>query len=71
MKKYYGNIHLEEEDVNGDVWRAIDNLVMDIYTQMKATFADSILDDNNNIVNFSMDNEIAVVRLNIQYKYGT
>jgi hypothetical protein len=37
---------------------------------MKPVFADSILDDNNNIVGFSMDNEIPVVRLKINYKYG-
>ena len=72
IKEYYANnsIDLSEEDVNGEVWQAIDALIMDLYTQMKATFADSILDDNNNIVAFTMDNEIPVVRLQIKYKYG-
>ena len=63
-------IDFNEEDLNGDVWTNIDNLVYDLYTQMKATFCDGVLDDNNNIVNFSMDNEIPVVRLNSTYKYG-
>jgi hypothetical protein len=70
IDKYYKDIDLSEEDINGEVWQAIDSLVRDLYTQMKATFADSILDDNNNIVAFSMDNEIPVVRLQIKYKYG-
>lgn len=51
-------------------WINIDNLAIDLYTQLKATFADSILDDNNNIVYYSMDNELAVVRLKIDYQYG-
>lgn len=63
-------VDLNNEDINGDLWTNIDNLIYDLYTQMKATFCDSILDDNNNIVNFSMDNEIPVIRLNITYKYG-
>lgn len=72
IKKHYKSslIDFNEEDLNGDVWTNIDNLVYDLYTQMKATFCDGVLDDNNNIVNFSMDNEIPVVRLNITYKYG-
>lgn len=67
---YYNNIDFSEEEINGEAWTHIDNLVRDLYTQFKATFADSILDDNNNIVNFSMDNELPVVRLKITYKYG-
>ena len=70
IEKYYDNVDLSEEDINGDRWSQIDTLVRDLYTQFKATFCDSILDDNNNIVNFSMDNEIPVVRLKITYKYG-
>jgi hypothetical protein len=70
IENYYDNVDLSEEDVNGDRWSQIDTLVRDLYTQFKATFCDSILDDNNNIVNFSMDNEIPVVRLKITYKYG-
>jgi len=72
IKQYYKSslIDFNDEDLNGDLWTNIDNLVYDLYTQLKATFCDSVLDDNNNIVNFSMDNEIPVVRLNITYKYG-
>ena len=70
IKTYYGDIDLSDEDINGKAWQNIDNLIYSLYTQFKATFADSILDDNNNIVNFSMDNELPVVRLNIKYKYG-
>ena len=69
VEQFY-DIDLATEDINGEVWTHIDNLVRDLYTQFKATFCDSILDDNNNIVNFSMDNELPVVRLNIKYKYG-
>ena len=61
---------IQNEDIDGQVWQNIDNLVMDLYTQLKPTFCDSILDDNNNIINFSMDNELPVVRLNITYSYG-
>ena len=60
----------ETLDINGSEWKKIDNLIMDLYCMMKPVFADSILDDNNNIVGFSMDNEIPVVRLKINYKYG-
>ena len=69
ISNYY-SVDLAEEDINGEKWTQIDNLVRDLYTQFKATFCDSILDDNNNIVNFSMDNELPVVRLKITYKYG-
>ena len=69
VEQFY-DIDLATEDINGEAWTHIDNLVRDLYTQFKATFCDSILDDNNNIVNFSMDNELPVVRLNIKYKYG-
>lgn len=69
-KYYYASFSdLNEEDVNGTLWNHINSLVVDIYKLMKATFCDSVLDDNNNIVNFSMDNELPVVRLNITYKY--
>ena len=70
IREYYPNIDLADEDINGEKWTQIDTLVRDLYTQFKATFCDSILDDNNNIVNFSMENELPVVRLNIKYKYG-
>lgn len=69
-KYYYSSFtDLNDEDVDGTLWTHINNLVVDIYKLMKATFCDSVLDDNNNIVNFSMDNELPVVRLNVTYKY--
>ena len=70
INQCYTDYDLLNEDINGEIWSKIDNLVRDLYGQMKATFADSILDDNNNIVNFSMDNELPVIRLKITYKYG-
>jgi hypothetical protein len=70
ISKYYGRVDFSEEDITGETWSKIDNLVSDLYSQFKATFCDSILDDNNNIVNFSTDNELPVVRLKITYKYG-
>lgn len=69
-KYYYKSFtDMNDEEVDGTLWNNINNLVVDIYKLMKATFCDSVLDDNNNIVNFSMDNELPVVRLNIAYKY--
>lgn len=50
-------------------WNGISNLCLDLYKHVKATLSDSILDDNNNIVNFTMENELPVIRLNISYKY--
>jgi hypothetical protein len=73
LTKYYKDgigYEFETLDINGSEWKKIDNLIMDLYCMMKPVFADSILDDNNNIVGFSMDNEIPVVRLKINYKYG-
>ena len=70
IERFYPKLDLSNENVNGENWIKIDNLIRDLYTQFKATFCDSILDDNNNIVNFSMENELPVVRLNITYKYG-
>ena len=68
IREIYGDV--ATEDINDSTWSYIDNLARDLYISLKATFVDSILDDNNNIVNFSMDNELPVVRLNITYKYG-
>lgn len=72
IKKYYSEKYvLEDANITEkEPWEYIDNLVLDLYYQLKPIFCDSILDDNNNIVNFSMDNEIPVIRLFINYKYG-
>jgi hypothetical protein len=71
IQKYYYHSYtdMNQQDVSGELWTNITNLVVDIYKLMKVTFCDSVLDDNNNIVNFSMTNELPVVRLNITYKY--
>lgn len=47
----------------------LDNYVTD-YKVVKHIIEDSILDDNNNIVNYSLPNEISVVRLKLRYTYG-
>lgn len=41
-----------------------------VYRYIKWILEDSILDDNNNIVNFTLPNEIAVVRVRLNYTYG-
>ena len=70
ISNYFNTTDLSESDITDEVWSNIDALVYDLYTALKMVFADSILDDNNNIVNYSMDSEIPVVRLNITYQYG-
>ena len=39
------------------------------YPLLKPAFSDSILDDNNNIVNFSCEQEIPVLRIRLNYAY--
>lgn len=68
INKYYKDAI--NSDINGNVWKGIDRLVYDLYTSLKVVFADSILDDNNNIINYTMDNELPVIRLNLTYRYG-
>lgn len=43
---------------------------VDIYKCVKYIIEDSILDDNNNIVNYTLPNEISVVRVMLNYTYG-
>lgn len=43
---------------------------VDIYQCVKYIIEDSILDDNNNIVNYTLPNEISVVRVMLNYTYG-
>lgn len=68
IKKYYPKI-TESTDLNDDEWIHAEALIMDIYRLLKPGITDAILDDNNNIVNYSMDQDIAVVRClpNISY----
>lgn len=50
---------------------ALDNgSYVDIYKCVKYIIEDSILDDNNNIVNYTLPNEISVVRVMLNYTYG-
>lgn len=53
----------KEKDFNQDKYTAA-------YKVVKFAIEDGMLDDNNNIVNFSLPNEIAVVRLKINYRHG-
>lgn len=71
ISKYYLKSYsdMNDEDIDGETWTNISNLLLDIYKSLKAVFCDSVLDDNNNIVNFSLPNELPVIRLNITYKY--
>ena len=41
-----------------------------VYPILKVVFDDNILDDNNNIVNFSSDRDIPVLRLRFRYRYA-
>lgn len=40
------------------------------YKAVKHVIEDTILDDNNNIVHYSLPNEISVVRIKLRYTYG-
>lgn len=52
-----------------DSFRRYEDDLNNVYPLLKAAFSDSILDDNNNIVNFSCTQEIPVVRLQLNYVY--
>jgi hypothetical protein len=41
-----------------------------MYPALKAIFDDNVLDDNNNIVYFSSEREIPVLRLRFRYTYA-
>ncbi len=47
-----------------------DGTYTDMYKCVKYIIEDSILDDNNNIVNYTLPNEISVVRVMLNYTYG-
>lgn len=51
----------ESTDYNSEEWAAARALIMDIYPLVKAGLCDSILDDNNNITNFSTPMEVAAL----------
>lgn len=67
LKTYYkDNINAETYPTN-EYWIGASKLLYDLYVLVKASIDDSVLDDNNNITNFSMEQEGAVVinKLNV------
>lgn len=52
-----------------DSFTTYQNDLNNVYPLLKAAFSDSVLDDNNNIVNYSCSQEIPVVRLQLDYVY--
>lgn len=68
IEKYYPDIN-DSSDIYGTVWTHATNLIMDIYPLIKPGICDSILDNNNNITNFSTQMERACLRniINVQY----
>ena len=68
IEKYYPSIG-EASDIYGTEWTHATNLIMDIYPLIKPGICDSILDNNNNITNFSTLLERACLRniINVQY----
>lgn len=47
--------------IDSDEWKGAAQLLYDLYALVKPGISDSILDDNNNITNFSLSTEAAVV----------
>ena len=70
--KYALNV-LTEKSFNTAIAQYDTNCLNDYvnyYATIKHVIEDNILDDNNNIVNFTLPNEIAVVRVKLNYAYG-
>lgn len=69
LKKFYQDKITETTSLTSIEWANATKLIMDLYKLLKPGITDSILDDNNNIVNYSMDQDIAVIRFcpNISY----
>ena len=61
---------LNERSFNTYVMPSYFNDYEDTYKAVKHVIEDSILDDNNNIVRYSLPNEISVVRIKLRYTYG-
>lgn len=68
LNKYYPNI-TESTDIYDKEWKAAEHLIIDLYKLIKPGISDSILDDNNNVVNYSMDQDIAIIRCMFDVKY--
>lgn len=68
LTTYYKDIN-SESDINGDAWTHATKLIMDLYPRFKPGICDSILDNNNNITNFSTEMERACLRnlINVEY----
>ena len=71
IRTYYYKHIQEDTAMDSPWWKAITVLIQDLYCLCKPAFCDNILDECNNIVNFSMSNEVAVVRINVEYGYDT
>ena len=71
INTYYKKHIKQDTDMNSPWWKAVTVLIQDLYALCKPAFCDNILDENNNIVNFSMANEVAVVRIQVAYGYDT
>jgi hypothetical protein len=69
LNKYYSKTIIESTDIFGDAWKRAERLIIDLYKLFKPGISDSILDDNNNIVNYSMDQDIAIIRCRFNVKY--
>ena len=59
----------ETTEYDANEWKAATKLIMDIYALVKPGICDSILDENNNIVNFSSELEMPVLINKIEVKY--
>lgn len=68
LNKYYPNI-TESTDIYDKEWKAAERLIIDLYKLIKPGISDSVLDDNNNVVNYSMDQDIAIIRCMFDVKY--
>lgn len=59
----------DDTEFDADIWTKANNLIMDIYRKVKSGICDSILDNNNNIVNFSTSMECAALFNKITVKH--
>lgn len=59
----------ETTEYDSDTWQAATKLIMDLYAYVKPGICDSILDMNNNIVNFSTDMEMPILVNKVTVKY--
>ena len=69
LNKYYNNSITETTEIYSDPWKKAELLIIDLYKLFKPGITDSILDDNNNVVNYSMDQDIAIIRCRFDVKY--